>query len=101
MTQVIKEIILAYSGGLDTTAIPSRLKAHHLVGAIIVAAQKKNKEFHQVELFEMKRFSPFIEDDVYGWLDPISCIEWRNIYGETGSETVRKARKRAKEELQS
>ena len=101
MTQEIKEIILAYSGELDTAVIPSWLKAHHLVGAIILAAQKKNKEFHQVELFEMKRFSPLIEDDVYGWLDPISCIERRNIYGETGSETVRKALKRAKEELQS
>jgi argininosuccinate lyase len=76
-------------------------KAHHLVGEIILAAQKKNKELHQVELAEMKHFSPLIEDDVYGWLDPISCIERRNIYGGTGSETVKKALKTAKEELQS
>ena len=76
-------------------------KAHHLVGEIILASQKKNQELHQVELAEMKRFSPLIEDDVYGWLDPIACIERRNIYGGTGSESVRKALKRAKEELQS
>jgi len=76
-------------------------KAHHLVGEIILAAQKKNKELHQLELAEMKRFSPLIEDDVYGWLDPFSCIERRNIYGGTGSHTVKKALKRAKEELRS
>jgi argininosuccinate lyase len=76
-------------------------KAHHLVGQIILAAQKKNKELHQLELAEIKRFSPLIEDDVYGWLDPVSCIERRKIYGGTGSETVKKALKKAKEELQS
>jgi argininosuccinate lyase len=75
-------------------------KAHHLVGEIILAAQKKNKELHQLELAEIKRFSPLIEDDVYGWLDPVSCIERRNIYGGTGSDTVKKALKKAKEELQ-
>jgi hypothetical protein len=42
-----------------------------------------------------------IKDAVYGWLDPISCIQRRNICGGAGSETVRKVLKRAKEELQS
>ncbi len=42
-----------------------------------------------------------IEDDVYGWLDPVSCIKRRNIKGGTGPETVEKALSKAKEELKS
>ena len=101
MTQEVNKIMRAYSGGLDTSVIPSWSKAHRLVGDSVLFAQKKNKEHYQVELLEMKRFSPLIEEDVYGWLDPISCIERRNIYKGTGSETVKKALKKAEEELQS
>ncbi len=76
-------------------------KAHHLVGDMILSAKKKKKELHQLDLNEMKRFSTLIKDDVYGWLDPISCINRRNIYGGTGPEMVKKAITKAKEELQS
>jgi len=76
-------------------------KAHHVVGDIILFAKKKNKELHQLDLPEMKRFSSLIEDDVYGWLDPISCLNRRNINGGTGPETVKKALGKAKEELRS
>jgi len=76
-------------------------QAHHLVGDMILSAQKKNKELHQLDLVEMKRFSPLIDDDVYGWLDPSLCIERRNIHGGTGSETVKNALNNAKEELKT
>jgi len=76
-------------------------QAHHLVGDMILSAQKEKKELYQLDLAEMKRFSPLIEDDVYGWLDPSSCIERRNIHGGTGSETVKNALIKAKEELRS
>jgi len=76
-------------------------QAHHLVGDMILSAQKKNKELHQLDLAEMKRFSPLIDDDVYGWLDPSLCIERRNIHGGTGSETVKNALNNAKQELKT
>jgi len=76
-------------------------QAHHLVGDMILSAQKKNKELHQLDLAEMKRFSPLIDDDVYRWLDPSLCIERRNIHGGTGSETVKNALNNAKEELKT
>lgn len=69
MTQEVKKIVLACSGGLDTA--------------------------------EMKQFSSLIDDDVYGWLDPSLCIERRNIYGGTGSETVKNALNNAKQELKT
>jgi len=76
-------------------------KAHHLVGDMILSAKKKKKELHQLDLSEMKRFSTLIADDVYAWLDPISCIKRRNINGGTGPEMVRKALSKAKKELRS
>jgi argininosuccinate lyase len=76
-------------------------KAHHIVGDMILSAQKKNKELHQLDVHEMKHFSSLIENDVYGWLDPASCIERRNIKGGTGPKEVKKALHTAKKELNS
>lgn len=76
-------------------------KAHQLVGEMILSAQKKNKELHELELAEMKRFTPLIDEDVYGWLDPSSCIERRTMHGATGSKAVRQALESAKKELKS
>ncbi len=76
-------------------------KAHHIVGDMILSAKEKKKELHHLDLHEMKHFSPLIENDVYGWLDPVSCIKRRNIKGGTGPETVEKALSKAKEELKS
>jgi argininosuccinate lyase len=76
-------------------------QAHQLVGDMILSAQEEKKELYQLELAEMKHFSALIEDDVYGWLDPSSCIERRNIHGGTGSESVKKALNNAKQELKS
>ena len=74
-------------------------KAHHIVGDMILAAQKKNKELHQLNIDEMKHFSSLIEKDVYEWLDPASCIERRNSKGGTGSQEVKKALHTARKEL--
>jgi argininosuccinate lyase len=76
-------------------------KAHHIVGDMILSAQKKNKELHQLDVDEMKHFSSLIENDVYGWLDPALCIERRNSKGGTGSKEVKKALNTAKKELNS
>jgi len=76
-------------------------KAHHLVGDMILSAKKEKRELHELDLTEMKRFSTLIERDVYGWLDPISCVNRRNIAGGTGPEMVKKALSKAKEELKS
>jgi argininosuccinate lyase len=74
-------------------------KAHRLVGDMILSAKEKEKELHQLDLSEMRRFSNLIEEDVYEWLDPLSCIKRRDIKGGTGPEAVKKALTKAKEEL--
>ena len=75
-------------------------KAHHVVGEMILTAQKKNKELHQLDVEEMNHFSSLIQNDVYKWLDPALCIERRNSWGGTGSKEVKKALRRAKKEMQ-
>jgi argininosuccinate lyase len=76
-------------------------KAHQLVGDMILSAKEKQKELHQLDLSDMRRFSTLIEEDVYEWLDPLSCIKRRDIKGGTGPEAVKKALKKAQEELRS
>jgi argininosuccinate lyase len=75
-------------------------KAHQVVGDMVRMAEEKNKEFHQLDLEEMKQFSPLIEKDVYEWLDPLSCIKRRNSYGGTGPKAVKRALSKARENLQ-
>jgi argininosuccinate lyase len=74
-------------------------KAHQLVGDIILFAQEEKKELHQLTLDEMQCFNSSIEKDVYGWLDPDSCIKRRDIPGGTGPEAVKKALSDARQEL--
>ncbi len=76
-------------------------KAHQVVGDIIRTAEAGNKELHQLDVKEMKDFSPLIEEDVYEWLDPRSCVERRNINSGTGPEAVKRALSKAREELQA
>jgi argininosuccinate lyase len=74
-------------------------KAHEIVGNMVLAAQEKNKELDQLDINEMMEFSTLIENDIYQWLDPESCIKRRNIYGGTGPESVKKALEKARESL--
>ena len=74
-------------------------EAHEVVGKIVLFAIENKKELHELTLHEMKSFTIRIDEDVYDWLDTISCINRRNIPGGTGSDMVRKSIARAKEEL--
>jgi argininosuccinate lyase len=76
-------------------------KAHETVGKMILFAIDQKKELSQLNLEEMKKFERKIEKDVYGWLDPASCINRRNLPGGTGPEAVKKSLQKAKEELES
>lgn len=74
-------------------------EAHRVVGKIVVFALEREKELGDLSLDEMQRFSRQIDEDVYGWLDPASCIKRRNVPGGTGPDMVRKSLDKAREEL--
>ena len=74
-------------------------KAHQIVGEMVLYAMGQKKEFNQLTLDEMNRFSKEIENDVYAWLDPAQCVERRNLPGGTAPERVKKSIKKAKREI--
>jgi len=74
-------------------------QAHEIVGKMVLYALDHEKELRQLTLKEMKGFSGRIEKDVYGWLDPLSCIDRRNLPGGTGSASVKRALSKARKEV--
>ena len=76
-------------------------QAHEVVGKMVLYALDQNKELGELTLKEMRKFSQKIEKDVYGWLDPLSCIDRRNLIGGTGRKAVKKALAKARKEMKS
>lgn len=74
-------------------------EAHEIVGKIVLFAMEQGKELHDLSLEEMKGFKKQIEKDVYGWLDPASSLDRKNIPGGTGPDMVKKSLRKAREEL--
>jgi argininosuccinate lyase len=73
--------------------------AHEVSGKMVLYAMEQGQELHKLSIPEMKRFSRQIDEDVYQWLEPESCIRRRTIAGGTGFETVAESVRAAKEEL--
>jgi len=76
-------------------------QAHDIVGKMVLYALGRKKELRQLTLTEMKGFSKQIGKDVYGWLDPLSCIDRRDLPGGTGSGSVKRALSKARKEIGS
>jgi len=76
-------------------------QAHDIVGKMVLYALDRKKELRQLTLKEMKGFSGKIGKDVYGWLDPLSCIDRRDLAGGTGSGSVKRALSKARKEVGS
>lgn len=74
-------------------------QAHEVAGRIVLYALDQDKELGRLGLEEMKGFWDQIEEDVYEWLDPLSCIDRRNLVGGTGRSAVKKAVAKAREEM--
>ena len=76
-------------------------RAHEIVGKMVLYAMDHGKELRQLTLKEMKGFFGDIGKDVYEWLDPLSCINRRNLPGGTGSGAVKRALVKARKEIGS
>jgi argininosuccinate lyase len=74
-------------------------QAHEVVGRMVVHALQKGRELNKLTVEEMKGFWEKIEEDVYEWLDPVSCIDRRNLVGGTGRASVKRALAKAREEM--
>jgi argininosuccinate lyase len=95
------------SGFLEATDLADYLvrkglpfrQAHEVVGKMVLFALQEKKELRDLSLREMKNFCRQIEQDVYDWLDPASCVERREIPGGTGPERVKERIQEARKEL--
>lgn len=76
-------------------------KAHEAVGKIVLFAIEENRALKELTLEELKGFARQISEDVFEWLEPVSAIKRRNLFGGTGDEVVKKSMQKAKEELES
>ena len=76
-------------------------QAHEIVGKMVVYAIDHRKELRELSLKEMRGFSRQIGKDVYGWLDPISSIDRRDLPGGTGSSRVKRALSKARKEIEA
>ncbi|MGE5840718.1 MAG: argininosuccinate lyase [Deltaproteobacteria bacterium] len=74
-------------------------QAHEIVGRMVLYALDRKKELRQLTLKEMKGFCAHVEKDVYRWLEPLACIDRRNLPGGTGSASVRRALSKARKEI--
>jgi argininosuccinate lyase len=70
--------------------------AHHAVGAAVAYAVAKKVDLAQLELAELRKFSPRIGADVFRCLTPEGSVAARNHVGGTAPAQVRAAIKRAR-----
>jgi argininosuccinate lyase len=79
--------------------IPFR-QAHVLVGRMVLHAIARDKELRDLDMEEMREFSRQIGQDVYDWLDPLSCVRRREIPGGTGPRAVKERIQEARREFE-
>lgn len=74
--------------------------AHELTGQIVLFAVAQNRELHELDLTELKKFAGEIEADVFKALSLEATLDTKNQIGGTSREQVRLALKQAREKLQ-
>jgi argininosuccinate lyase len=74
--------------------------AHDTVGKIVMLAISKNKEIDELDLEELREFSPLIERDVFHALSLEQTLASKNQIGGTAPERVFEALEAAKESLE-
>lgn len=74
-------------------------EAHRVTGEIVRYCEENGKGLEDLNLSELRCFSPLIGEDVFRWLDPHEAVRRRKVPGGTAPEAVEEAIRRAKEEL--
>jgi argininosuccinate lyase len=73
--------------------------AHEVVARAVRAAEQSGRGLEQLELGELRAFSPLVEADVHAVLTPEGSVASRQHVGGTAPEAVRAAIKRARGRL--
>jgi argininosuccinate lyase len=73
--------------------------AHEVVARAVRSAEASGKDLAELDLKELQRFSPLIEEDVRPYLTPEGSAASRRHIGATAPDTVRAAIERARKRL--
>ena len=65
-------------------------KAYQITSAIVNFAEKKNKQLHELTLYEFKKFEPKLTNDVFDVLNLDYSIKSKKSYGGTSFDNVKK-----------
>ena len=76
-------------------------KAHNITGEIIKFCIDKKISFKDLKLEELKKYSPYFEDDVYSYTDIYSCISNKEVDCGTAKKQVILSIKRAEEKIKT
>ena len=69
--------------------VPFR-KAHHITGNIVAYCEKENIDLNSLTLAEFRKFSKFIEKDIFNFLSIEKSVSSKKSYGGTSSANVKK-----------
>jgi len=72
---------------LATRGLPFR-QAHEVVGRIVRDCLERGRTFADLDLADLRRFSPRFERDVFDWLTPSAAVARRRAPGGTAPENV-------------
>ncbi len=78
--------------------VPFR-EAHEITGKIVLHCIKKSINLHELDLKELKSFSPAISKDIFPCLDPVTSVRARSSYGGTAPSQALKQIKKYKKML--
>ena len=73
--------------------------AHRVVGELVAHCLNENKALLDLTLEELRQFHPAFEEDVFGDLSMIACVEKRRIPGAPAPDMVAESIRRAREAL--
>jgi argininosuccinate lyase len=86
------------NGFLDATALAEYLvgkgvsfrEAHGIVGTLVADCEKKDKRLAELNLDELKKYSPLIESDVYEYIGPANVIGKYVTEGAAGPQQAKR-----------
>lgn len=86
------------NGFLDATALAEYLvrkgiafrEAHSIVGSLVADCEKQDKRFADMTLNELKKYSTFIEEDVFGYIGSANVVGKYITEGAAGPQQAKK-----------
>jgi argininosuccinate lyase len=66
-------------------------KAHHISGAIVKIAEKKQCKLEEIDLKTMQSIEPKITNEIYQVLDIINSVKNKTSYGGTAPNNIKAA----------